>query len=297
MTVSIIVPNLNSPVIGRTLEALEDQIGASAAIEVIVVGRDEPGLVRESDAVRFFDTGRPMPPAPARNRGVAAARGGVLCFLDADCIPAQDWLARHLAAYDDHETAVVGGGVAFPTDDYWTLADNVASFYPVLASAPAGERELLPSLNLSCRRSVWDRVGGFDERYPFPAAEDADWCLRARRAGYRLRFEPRALVHHYPARATMADLWRHAVRYGEYSTKVDPRYWPVLGRPLVFRHWTLAVAAAPLLALGVTGRAYANHRAMRRYWRVAPAVYLAKLGWCYGAARRLRGRAAFRDPA
>jgi GT2 family glycosyltransferase len=42
---------------------------------------------------------------------------------------------------------------------------------------------------------VWERVGALDERY-FIYAEDVDWCLRARAAGYRLLFVPTARLWH-----------------------------------------------------------------------------------------------------
>ncbi|MBI1798706.1 MAG: glycosyltransferase family 2 protein [Candidatus Eisenbacteria bacterium] len=44
-------------------------------------------------------------------------------------------------------------------------------------------------------REVWEKVGLLDERY-FIYAEDADWCLRARAAGYRLLFVPTARLWH-----------------------------------------------------------------------------------------------------
>lgn len=290
MFTSIIIPNLNSPIIDRTIAGILAQEGFDpAAIEVIVVGRDEPGLViRQSDTVRLVDTGRPMAPAPARNLGVAHSRGELLCFLDADCIPAADWLARLTAAYAaDPGLAILGGGVAFADDNYWTLADNIASFYPYLATTSAGERAQLPSLNLSCRRRVWDRVGPFDERYPFPACEDSDWSTRARLAGYRLQFEPRAVVSHHPARSSLRHLWQHAVRFGYYSIKVDPRYWPIVGRPWPFRSRWALLGTAPGLAAAVTVRAFVRDRALWRHAATAPAVFAAKLGWCWGAARRL----------
>jgi hypothetical protein len=47
---------------------------------------------------------------------------------------------------------------------------------------------------LACREA-WERVGLLDERYHI-YAEDADWCLRARAAGYRLLFVPEARLWH-----------------------------------------------------------------------------------------------------
>lgn len=45
------------------------------------------------------------------------------------------------------------------------------------------------------RREVIERIGLLDERF-FMYGEDVDWCLRARRAGYRLVFQPKAKVWH-----------------------------------------------------------------------------------------------------
>jgi GT2 family glycosyltransferase len=52
-------------------------------------------------------------------------------------------------------------------------------------------------------RAVWERVGLLDERY-FIYAEDADWCLRARAAGYRLLFVPTGRLWHKVSAASGA---------------------------------------------------------------------------------------------
>ncbi len=288
--VSIIIPSLNSPLIADVLCALRTQVNASAwSLEIIVVGKDADGMVRTDDAVRFVDTGEPVPPAIARNIGVGASCGHIVCLLDADCIPHPLWLPSLLASYEDPHVAIVGGGVICPTDGYWRLADNIATFFPYLDTSPAGTRDQLPSLNLSFRREVWNQIGPFDERYPRPAGEDADWTTRARLAGHRLHFEPNARVIHCPGRTTFKDLWVHAVNFGQYSIKVDERYWATLGRPFVFRNWMFPVLAAPIMALWVTGRAFANRNTWR-YFHTLPAVFVAKLGWCWGASKRLRGQ-------
>jgi GT2 family glycosyltransferase len=57
-------------------------------------------------------------------------------------------------------------------------------------------------------RAVWEAVGMLDERY-FIYAEDADWCLRARRAGYRLLFVPTGrLWHAVSASSGAASPWK-----------------------------------------------------------------------------------------
>ena len=56
---------------------------------------------------------------------------------------------------------------------------------------------------LLARSDVWERVGLLDERYVI-YAEDADWSLRARSAGYRLLFVPSARLRHKVSAASGA---------------------------------------------------------------------------------------------
>jgi hypothetical protein len=56
---------------------------------------------------------------------------------------------------------------------------------------------------LLATRAAWERVGLLDERY-FIYAEDADWCLRARAAGFRLLFVPTARLWHKVSASTGA---------------------------------------------------------------------------------------------
>jgi len=50
--ISIVIPNLHSPIIDQTLDSIRKQMFELGQLEVIVVGRDRHGLVHEDDLVR-----------------------------------------------------------------------------------------------------------------------------------------------------------------------------------------------------------------------------------------------------
>ena len=285
---SVIVPNYNSPQIARTIESLERQDFARESYEVIVVGVDDCQLVRESEQVRFDRSEKRLSPGEARNRGAAQASGEVLAFIDADCIAHPKWLSVLAECFANSQVNVVGGGVEFETSNYWTLSDNLSMFYEYRASCPSGYRRQLPSLNLAIRRATFQQIGGFDERYPRAAGEDADLTVRLRLQGQALAFEPRAVVWHRPARDRLVDLWRHGFYQGKYSVKVDPRFVQTEGLFWPLRTRLGVLLAGPLLA-SVAALRVIVRGGLSAYWYAFPALWIAKLAWCVGAACRPRG--------
>lgn len=288
---SVIVPNLHSPIVNRTIESLRNQ-DYQNPFEIIVVGQDRYGLVHEDEHVRMVVTPKPVGPAIARNLGVSAARGEIIAFIDADCLAAPDWLSRLDRLYQDPEVMVVGGGVSFLKDNFWSFCDNLATFYEYSDSASPGARLQLPSLNFSARRFCFDTVGLFDERYPFPAGEDAEFTTRLRMHGFTLFFDPSIKVLHLPPRTGPLSVFRHAYNFGRYSIKIHPQYRKFLHSPFVFNHWLFLLFSSPFLAAGVLLRISRNPIALSNIFAL-PVIFLIKLVWCFGAASTLRSGKMF----
>src|SRR5262249_6000864 len=96
-----------------------------------------------------------------------------------------------------------------------------------------GEARRLVGAVLAARREVFDRVGDFDERYPFEY-EETDWEIRVRRAGFSLRFHPAARVRHLYARSAARNPDTEARR--EASRRVfRASHYGALGRALIER--------------------------------------------------------------
>lgn len=282
--VSIIIPNLNSPMVRRTVLAACTQLPEVGGGEVIVVGRDEPRGVPQHAHVRFIDTGVPVIPAVARNRGVAAASYPWLVFVDADCVPAPGWLAG-LCSYLAREICAVGGAVTFGRGSYWRFSDNLAWFHAYTPGRTSGPRPYLPTISLALHRASFDAVGGFDET--LPTAEDLDFTIRLRRAGVPLYFAPHARVEHLPSRFSFRALWQHSRIAGQNSIRVRMRYPDVFKMPRVLANrWVLA-ALSPLIAGYTVGAVCLDEPRVLRHWTALPALYLAKLAWCVGAAETL----------
>ncbi len=125
---------------------------------------------------------------PAANRNYAAAQsvGDLLIFIDDDCIPDDDLIAEYQrAALVRPECDVFEGRI--------TALGPIRSFADVVPVNETGG--YLWSCNFAIRRSLFERVGGFDERYPFPAMEDVDLRFRLR-GRTQIEFLPRAKVFH-----------------------------------------------------------------------------------------------------
>lgn len=287
---SIVIPNLHSPRIGEVLEALRSQDGVEHGYEILVIGKDCYGIVRQYEAmdnrVRFLESERDLNPAEARNRGIRAAHGKLIFFIDADCIAEPQWMATLLRTYVEGNP-VVGGPVWFRRDDYWILSDNVAHFHDLLPDIGRGANRhfMLASANLMVEKAILEKVGMFNE--DFPAGEDFKLSLKIQEAGYDLFFEPGARIIHRPMRDSLGAVLRHSTNWARNSIQIRTAYRKKLNSPWFLFHPVLLRLMSPFIAMAVTAKIFLKHPSVRRYWYTAPVVFLAKLAWCWVAAREV----------
>jgi len=203
--VSLVLPTLDRPqAIYNLLRHLEHQ--TVAPHEIIIVDQSAPLDERVASYAaatprvrhhRISERGLPN----ARNVGIGLATGDVVLFLDDDSIPDPDLIRFHAEAYGDREVGGVGGRVQ---GGYDSVGSSIGKFREsdgkVVRNFGATTRcdvDHLPGGNMSFRRSVFDRAGGFDKTYGGSSiGEETDFCLRARRVGVRFVFEPRASLEH-----------------------------------------------------------------------------------------------------
>ncbi|MBI4355777.1 MAG: glycosyltransferase family 2 protein [Candidatus Omnitrophica bacterium] len=212
-TASVVIATYRRPqLVGPLLDALSLQVGARFQVVVVEQGEAmfQPAAYQSGRPFLLDYVCLPTPGLPhARNVGWQRSQGEWILFIDDDAIPAAEWVVAHLRHAADPAIGGVGGRIIEPTAAgrasaaqrrrYRTGAIRMWDAYPFLdfdAETP-GEIQHVMGCNMSFRRACLEAAGGFDERFSGTAEfEELDLCLRARRLGYRLVFEPAALVRH-----------------------------------------------------------------------------------------------------
>jgi hypothetical protein len=188
----VVIPTVGRPTLARVLARLR-----VPDVEVLVVADARAGDVPAA-TLRAADPGA----AGARNAGWRAATAPVVLFLDDDVLPAPDMAARHLAAHDrepDERVAVLGhvrwADALRKTPLMEWLDDGVQFDYGRIEGTDAGWWHFYTA-NVSVKRALLQRGGGFDaQRFPF-GHEDLDLGYRLSQHGLRLRYEPGARAEH-----------------------------------------------------------------------------------------------------
>ncbi|MBI5892565.1 MAG: glycosyltransferase [Deltaproteobacteria bacterium] len=159
-------------------------------------------------------------PAEKRDLALKYARGSIFAFLDDDAYPRRDWLSNALRHFDNPEVAAVGGPAVTPSSDTFHQKVSGAVFLSKIGGGnpdrywPIGgvkEVDDWPSVNLLVRRSVFERVGGFNSDY-WPG-EDTKLCLDIIKTGGKIIYDPDVFVWHHRREG----LIRHLRQVGGYG--------------------------------------------------------------------------------
>jgi glycosyltransferase involved in cell wall biosynthesis len=175
-------------------------------------------LERYGDAVRVVDAPRRGASA-ARNAGVAAARGDVVAFTDADCTVDRSWLRELVPVLGDPSVGIVGGMILArpPASAIELYGEHLHDQRRAVFDAPP----YAITMNWASPRRVLEGAGGFDET--LRRSEDCDLSYRIGAAGYAVAFCPSAVVYHRNER-TLAGLFREGFQDGYRAVPVRRRH-------------------------------------------------------------------------
>jgi glycosyltransferase involved in cell wall biosynthesis len=186
--VSIVVPTLDAErFIADALASVEAQTYANHEVCLVDGG--------SRDGTLAIATGRPRLRvvrqrgsglADAWNCGLEAARGSLVAFLDSDDRWLPDKLERQVQALRDRSTDCAISRMRFFLEPGLPIPPGFR------ADLLAGDHLAYMPSALLARRSVFERIGRFDTR--FPIASDVDWFARLKDAGARVEVVPEVLV-------------------------------------------------------------------------------------------------------
>lgn len=213
--VSVIIPVFNDQVgLERTLAGLAYQEG-NVEFEIIVVDNGSTPKVhihRQDFPMHVLNAITCATPGSyaARNKGVQHAQGRILAFIDADCIPAKNWLIQGVSAIENQEySSLIGGDVLIDLPPSPTAVSRYQCAFGFQQRANIELKGFGVTANLWVSRKLAKKIGLFRE--DLLSGGDYEWCKRAQSKGFTLNFAPNVIVTTFP-RATLRDAIRQARR-------------------------------------------------------------------------------------
>jgi GT2 family glycosyltransferase len=228
-SVTIIVPMYGKALLTYTcLKSIQANTPAGV-YEVLVVDDASPEAAADSLAVvggvRIVRNEANVGFVHSCNRAAVLARGSTLVFLNNDTIVTPGWLDALTAVLREHpEAGLVGAKLVYPDGrlqeagaivwrdgSAWNYGKNEDPHKPEYNYLR--EADYCSGACIAVDRALFEKIGGFDERFAPAYCEDSDIAFAVRRAGRKVFYQPLATVVHFEGATSGTDITAGAKRH------------------------------------------------------------------------------------
>ena len=152
------------------------------------------------------------------NKAAKKAKGQYILFLNNDTQVLEHWLTALVELIERAaDIGMVGsklvypdgrlqeaGGILWKDGSAWNYGNGADPSLPEYNYVK--EVDYISGAAIMIRRSLWEEIGGFDERFAPAYCEDSDLAFEVRRRGYRVMFQPASVVVHFEGVSNGTDL-------------------------------------------------------------------------------------------
>ncbi len=239
--ISIIIPVYNQVEFTHACLAAVQQYSGAVPYEVIVVDDASTDATRDTigriPGLVYLRSERNSGFIASCNRGAAAARGSYLVFLNNDTTVTAGWLEALRETFTFEPTAgLVGsklvypdgrlqeaGGIIWRDGSGWNrgkFQNPAAPEYNYLR-----EVDYCSAASVMIPKSLFDQLGGFDEKYAPAYYEDTDLAFKIAQAGRKVLYQPLSVVTHYEGITSGTDISAGTKRYQDINRQTFLTTW------------------------------------------------------------------------
>ena len=171
------------------------------------------------------------------NHAFKQAKGKYILFLNNDTKVHKQWLTFLLKLIEnDKRIGMVGSKLIYPNGTLqeaggivWRNGECFNYGRGDIADMPeynyVKEVDYISGTSIIIRRSIFEKIGGFDERYIPAYYEDTDLAFEIRKNGYKLIYQPKSIVEHYEGISNGKDIASGIKKYQEINKEKFKDKW------------------------------------------------------------------------
>jgi len=209
--VSIVIPVYNN--VKYTFNCLSSLLrNTTGSFEIIVVddsSQDEtPKLFSKIKNIIYIRNEKNSGFVESCNNGAAVSKGKYILFLNNDTIVMENWLEPLRSKISSLDVGAVGSKLIYPEGELqeaggiiWKDASGLNYGRMDNPKKPeynfVREVDYCSGASLIVKKELFEKLGGFDNRFKPGYYEDTDICFAIRKMGYKIIYQPKSVVVHF----------------------------------------------------------------------------------------------------